>query len=267
MPIARAVMYLATTGAIAFAVKSLWSGPPGLPWTLLALGFYLALTTAGVVFARFEMFADVLSRGPAGARGVALTFDDGPDPETTPVVLDALDAAGAKATFFVIGAKAERHPGLVRELVARGHAVGVHGYVHDRLFALRGPWRVRRELERAVAALERITGVRPVLFRAPIGHVSPAMARVVANLGMLVVGWSVKSLDGWSGATPERVLARVTPRLRDGCIVLMHDAAERGNFTPASLVALPEILEVAARRQLDLVRIDEWLEGPDGDGQ
>jgi peptidoglycan/xylan/chitin deacetylase (PgdA/CDA1 family) len=259
-------MYLVTVGAIAFALRSLLTDPPTLPWTLLALGAYLAIITFGVVFARFEMFADVLSRGPTGARGVALTFDDGPDPKTTPRVLDALDAAGAKATFFVIGRKAERHPELVRDIVARGHALGVHGYDHDRFLSLRLPWRVRRDLEQAITVLAQITGHRPQLYRAPVGHVSPAMARVVAGLDLTVVGWSIKSLDGWSGASPERVLRRVVPSLGDGAIVLLHDAAERGDFEPASLEALPEILEVAARRQLDLVRVDSWLTAPvDGD--
>jgi peptidoglycan/xylan/chitin deacetylase (PgdA/CDA1 family) len=252
-------MYLATVAAIALAVKSLVTGPPGLGWTLLALGGYVALTTVGVVFARLEMFADVLSRGPAGARGVALTFDDGPDPTTTPQVLDALDAAGAKATFFVIGEKAERHPDLVRDLLARGHAVGIHGYEHDRLFALRLPWRVRRDLERAVSVLQGITDERPQLYRAPVGHISPAMARVIADLDLRVVGWTIKSLDGWPGSTAERVARRVVPELRDGSIVLLHDASERSDFVPASLEALPTILEVAERRQLDLVRVDSWL--------
>lgn len=259
MPVARAVMYLATVGAIAFAVKSLVSGPPPLPWTLAALGAYVALITTGVVFARFEMFADVVSRGPAGSRGVALTFDDGPDPDTTPRVLDALDEAGAKATFFVIGRKAERHPEIVREILARGHALGVHGFLHDRLFALRLPWRVRSDVERAVELLAEITGERPALYRAPVGHVSPAMARVVAQLGLVVVGWTVKSLDGWPASSAERVVRRVVPALRDGSIVLLHDAAERGDFVPASLEALPQILEVGRRRQLDFVRVDAWL--------
>jgi hypothetical protein len=88
------------------------------------------------------------------------------------------------------------------------------------------------------------------------------MARVVADLGLTVVGWTIKSLDGWSGSSAQRVVRRVVPNLRDGSIVLLHDAAERGDFEPASLAALPEILEVAARRQLDLVRVDSWLAVP-----
>lgn len=261
MPVARAVMYLATVGGLALAVKSLVSGPPPLWLALGALVAYVLLITAGVVFARFSMFADVVSRGPAGAHGVALTFDDGPDPQSTPQILDLLDEADAKAAFFAIGRKAEAHPALIRDIVSRGHVIGLHGYEHDTLMALRLPWQVRADLERGLDALERITGERPTLYRAPVGHVSPAMARVVGDLGLTVVGWSVKSLDGWSGARPAGVVGRVLPHLRDGSIVLLHDAAARGDFVPASVGALPELLEVARRRQLDLVRVDAWLGG------
>src|SRR5262245_65290978 len=94
----------------------------------LALFAYVGLVTLGVVFSRFSMFADVITLGPRNARGVALTFDDGPDPRSTSAILDLLDEAGAKATFFVIGSKAEAHPELVRRIHDRGHAIGVHSY-------------------------------------------------------------------------------------------------------------------------------------------
>jgi peptidoglycan-N-acetylglucosamine deacetylase len=190
---------------------------------------------------------------------VALTFDDGPDPRSTPRILDALDRAGAKATFFVIGKKAEAHPELCRAITERGHALGVHSYAHERLFSLRSPKHVRRDLERALDAIEAACGERPKLFRAPIGHVSPAMARVVRDLDLMVIGWSVRAVDGWSGAKPEVVEKRVARGLGDGAIVLLHDAAERGDFIPASVAALPGILDAGARLQLPFVRIDEWL--------
>ena len=258
MPLGRAVLYLATVGALALAVRAVVRGPVPLGLALGALGGYLALVLCGVLFSRFGMFASVLCRGPKGARGVALTFDDGPDPATTPRILDMLDAAGAKATFFVIGHKAERHPELVRRIVAGGHLVGLHGYSHDRLFALRSARVVRRDLERATQVLESIVGERPRLFRAPVGHVSPPMARAVRELGLQVVGWTVKGLDGWRRSRPSWVLDRIVPRLADRAIVLLHDASERGDFEPASLHALPEILTIGARRSLEWVRVDAW---------
>jgi len=259
VPIGRAALYLATAGALALAVRALVRGPPPLAVALGALGAYVALVLLGVLFSRFGMFAEVLSRGPKGARGVALTFDDGPDPATTPRILDMLDAAGAKATFFVIGHKAERHPDLVRRIKACGHLLGLHGYGHDRLFALRSAAVVRKDLERAAQVLESIVGERPRIFRAPVGHVSPPMARAARELDLDIVGWSVKGLDGWRRSKPSWVLDRVVPKLADRAIVLLHDASERGDFEPASLAALPEILDIGARRRLEWVRVDQWL--------
>jgi peptidoglycan/xylan/chitin deacetylase (PgdA/CDA1 family) len=118
---------------------------------------------------------------------------------------------------------------------------------------------VRRDLERAARAIEQASGVRPSLFRAPIGHISPTMARIVRELDLFVIGWSVRAVDGWSGAKPAVIEHRVASQLRDGAIVLLHDAAERGDFIPATVTALPGILAAGERLQLDFVRLDEWL--------
>src|SRR5262245_30295646 len=114
----------------------------------LALG-WSALTTAGVFFPGLEMYTPVVSRGPDDAPYVALTFDDGPYPVTTRRVLDALARTHHRATFFVLGDKARRHPDVVREMHRQGHTIGVHGDVHDRLHSFRSPARVREEIVRA----------------------------------------------------------------------------------------------------------------------
>jgi len=259
LPIARIVLYLASVAGVGLMVQSLISSPPPLFVAVVALLAYLGLITCGVLFSRFSMFADVVTFGPRDARGVALTFDDGPHPESTPQILDMLEQAGARATFFVIGHKVDAHPDLAREIVERGHALGVHGYAHDRLFALRSPKHVRNDLERAVDAIHRCMGKRPMLFRAPIGHISPSVARVVRGLELIVVGWSVGGMDGWPGAKPDVVAQRVIPKLRDGAIVLLHDASERDEFVPASVEALPQILEAAEKLNLSFVRVDSWL--------
>ncbi len=258
MPIARALFYFATSLSLVGVGYSLATEPPPLAVAVAALVAYVALVTGGVLFSGFGMFADVLTHGGSGARGVALTFDDGPDPSTTPRVLDALDAANAKATVFLIGRKVDAHPELAASIRARGHLVAVHGYEHERLFSLRSPGHVRRDLERAILAIERAIGVRPRLFRAPIGHVSPAMARVADALDLTIVGWSVRARDGLAGTTVDAVVRRIAPSLEDGAIVLLHDAAERGGFTPAGVLALPELLAAAALKQLPCVRLDDW---------
>lgn len=254
------LLYTASIGALALVARSIAIEPVSVPIAAAAITAYLALLLCGVFFLRLGMFLDVLWRGPGEARGVALTFDDGPSPSSTPKILDLLDAAKAKATFFVIGKKAEKHPELVREILARGHAVALHSYAHHRLFSLKSARYVRDDLKRAIEVLSAITGDKPALFRPPIGHSNPTIARVVKELGLEVVGWSVRALDGLAAADPKAVAARVKRGLRDGAIVLMHDAAEREDREPASVAALPIILDAMAAKNLRGVRVDAWTE-------
>ena len=259
MPPARIVFLLATVGGIAFTARSVLTEPPSLPIAAAIAALYMALLLAGVFVLRLRMFADALVHGPADANGVALTFDDGPDPEHTREVLDCLDKHDAKATFFVIGHKAEKHPELVREILARGHTLGVHGFAHERLFALRGSRHVRKDLERAIRTLELITDQTPTLFRPPIGHTNPTIARIADQLDLTMVGWSVRARDGLARAKPKDVVTRIARGLEDGAIVLLHDAPERGNRKPAGVTALPEIFEKIAAKNLRVVPLARFL--------
>jgi peptidoglycan/xylan/chitin deacetylase (PgdA/CDA1 family) len=263
VPLARILLYVGTVGALSLIGRSLIFEPVPLAVAIAALCAYVALVGCGVAFLRLGMFVDVVWRGPQEARGVALTFDDGPSPAHTPRILDQLEEAGVKATFFVIGKKAAAHPELVRDIVARGHAVGIHGHVHDRFLTLRSTDAIGDDLAEAMATVESITGARPTLFRPPIGLTNPRVAQALSWFDLVVVGWSVRGLDGWRGARPDRVVERVVPRLADGAIVLLHDAAEHDDYCPASLSALPRILSAMRNKDLEGVALDTWL-GSDG---
>jgi peptidoglycan/xylan/chitin deacetylase (PgdA/CDA1 family) len=253
-------LYVATAALIGLTGYAVVGRPPPLSWAAAALVGYVGLVLAGVLVLRWRVFVDAMVEGPRGARGVALTFDDGPHPLWTPRVLDLLAERGARATFFLVGRKAEQYPELVRTIVQCGHGVGLHSYGHDRLFALRSERCVRHDLERAIAALEKITGTRPRLFRPPIGHTNPVIARVANSLDLVVVGWTIAGHDGVSGARPEVVAARVRGDLRDGSIVLLHDAPERGDREPAAVRALPDILDAILAERLDIVPVSRWIE-------
>lgn len=258
MPPARIGFWVLTLTALGFCARAALRGPPPLWVAAIAIGLYVGALMAGVLFLRLRVFVDAVLTGPEDARGVALTFDDGPDPKTTPKVLDALDAAKAKATFFVIGKKAESHPEVVKEIVARGHTVGLHSYAHDRLFAMRGPRTWRADLKRGIAVLENITGERPRLFRPPIGHTNPHVSGVLDELELVTVGWSVSARDGTAGEA-SLVTDRVLAGARDGAIVLMHDASERSTHDPPGVEALPEILRGLKKRRLAVTPLLEWL--------
>jgi peptidoglycan/xylan/chitin deacetylase (PgdA/CDA1 family) len=260
MPPARVALHAASGGVVLMSLRALLVRPPPIGWAVAVLVAYVAMVLGGVFVLRWQVFVDAVVRGPAGARGVALTFDDGPHPRWTRRVLEILEKEGATATFFVVGKKAEQHPELVREILERGHTVGLHSYAHDRLFALRSERRVREDLERGIAALESLVGTRPMLFRPPIGHTNPIVARVVDRLDLTVVGWTIGARDGLASARPDAVVARIRRDLRDGAIVLMHDSPERGDREPASVRALPSVLAAAAVRGLQIVPLSAWVD-------
>ncbi len=261
MPPARVVVYLATMGVLVMTFRSVLVGPLPLELSASAMMVYFALVLGGVFILRWRVFVDAVVRGPRGARGVALTFDDGPHPKWTPRVLATLAKHEAKATFFLVARKAEEHPDVVRAILDAGHAVGLHSYAHDRLFALRRERRVRADLERGIATLEKLTGSRPTLFRPPIGHTNPIIARVADKLDLTVVGWSAAGHDGVASANAEDVVSRVRRSLRDGAIVMLHDSPEKGDREPAAVQALPILLDALAAERLDVVPLAPWVEG------
>jgi peptidoglycan/xylan/chitin deacetylase (PgdA/CDA1 family) len=258
----RAVLYASAIGAIGLGVRSVTRGavPPEI--AAGAAVTFGSVIMAGVLEPRLGMFADVINRGEPSpdAPRVALTFDDGPSLEHTPLVLDALAEANAHATFFVIGRKLEgERAKLARRTREAGHAIGCHSFAHDRLFALRGTKRVRDDLLQAKKTIEDVTGAATTLFRPPIGHTNPTIARVAEELDLDVIGFSVRGYDGTSRATAEKVSRRVIAGLADGAIVLLHDGAEREDFTPVAPKVLPAILAAMKARSLAGVTVEALI--------
>lgn len=169
---ARAAFLGSAIGVGSLALHAAALGTPG-PSVLAAASLGLgALATTGVLFPALEMYGRIVLRGRPGSARVALTFDDGPHPVTTRRVLEALRPTRHKATFFVLGEKARRHPDVVREIHAAGHTIGVHGDSHDHLLSFRLPRSIADAIRRAQDAVEAATGARPRFFRPPLGHTS-----------------------------------------------------------------------------------------------
>ena len=167
--------------------------------------------------------ADALGIQRTVSDGVALTFDDGPHPEGTPAVLEVLDQAHIKATFFLVGEQVERRPALAAEIAARGHLVALHGYRHRPQPALSGRT-VEDDLARGSAAIEAALGARPGWHRPPYGLYSPAGLDAARARGLKPLLWSRWGKDWRRLTTPERIAARAGANLRPGDVILLHDA-------------------------------------------
>jgi peptidoglycan/xylan/chitin deacetylase (PgdA/CDA1 family) len=236
---------------------------PGLAEGLACLGCLLALAWASYDL-RSQGFVAAFCRGSRASSDVALTFDDGPDPTTTPQVLETLAARGVVATFFLVGAKAEQHPELARRIAEAGHEVGNHGYEH-RWQAMLTPARAERLIEQGRDAIRRACGVEPRSFRPPYGVTTPALGLAVRRLGVQVAGWSVRTMDTTKRANQADRLARETlARVAPGDVLLLHDAPERpGGPAPAGPAMLETLLAGLAKRGLQAVTLSQ-LQARDG---
>ena len=196
-------------------------------------------------------------RGPRANR-IALTFDDGPDPDGTPAILDRLDELRLRATFFCLGVAAERAPELVEEILRRGHEVGVHGYAH-RHHLLRSPKWIADDLAAADAALRRC-GVDPRWYRPTYGQAGSSTLIAARRRGWRTVLWSAWGRE-WATDDPEDVASRVLARVGPGGIVLLHDSDAYGppGMWKVALAALGAIADDLSRRRLDAVTLGELL--------
>lgn len=211
-----------------------------------------------------EVYRHLLARGVA-TRGadrdaVALTFDDGPDLRYTPAILTALQEADARATFFLVGKRAAAHPDLVRQMVAAGHEIGVHGLRHRHSWFL-GPVATRREIQATREILVDIVGRTPRLYRPPWGAFNLWTFRAARAEGLQTILWSAHAAD-WLGPEPEEIASRILRQASPGLIALLHDAGGRPGAPTKTARALPTILDGLARRGLKAVTVSELLTRP-----
>ncbi|MCX5820704.1 MAG: polysaccharide deacetylase family protein [Deltaproteobacteria bacterium] len=196
------------------------------PLVVIPLGFFILLCLIAPFLPGVGFFLPVISRRYTVCRAVALTFDDGPDPDVTPQLLELLRRHGVPATFFVAGARVERHPGLIREILSRGHTLGNHSYHHDPLLMLRSRAKLREEVARTQDVLSAFA-VRPLTFRPPVGITNPRLPGVLKELGMYCVTFSCRAFDRGNrriAGLSEIILKKA----RSGDILLLHDVAPKG---------------------------------------
>jgi peptidoglycan/xylan/chitin deacetylase (PgdA/CDA1 family) len=257
MKICRADKVLLGGGAAMVGGTALFGMPAGLA---LPAATFAAVMLDGVFRATSSTLYPTISHGPRTGNRVALTFDDGPDPEVTPGVLDHLRDAGAHGTFFTIGRHLERHLAIGGRAVAAGHELGNHSWRHAYWQNLYTTSAHARDLERNTAIIRSLSGQsRQPLYRPPVGLKSPGLSRVATARDLTMVAWSLHSRDTMSSdghAIAQRVLKRIQP----GDIVLMHDGHDLdGRHRRGILAALPLLLQGLKARGLESVTVSELL--------
>jgi len=232
--------------------------PAAFGLTAIVLGF--AVFWTGSTNPRVEWFGELHSHGNRSQNLVAITFDDGPNPDGTLAVAQILDEHDAKGTFFEVGKAVVQRPDISRALLDDGHVVGNHSYLHDAVRYLdpRYP-----ELDRAERTIAENTGVCPALFRPPHGTHTPFMSRAVTSRGMNLVTWDVSAQD-WVENDPARLAANILAEVRPGSIILLHDGLDGNIPADRSVVvkALPAILDGLKARGLTPVTLDALLGVP-----
>ena len=187
----------------------------------LPLIVFLIFCFGAPFFPRFGFFLPVISCGKAGVKEIALTFDDGPSPLSTPVLLELLARHSLHATFFVIGEKAAEYPELIESILDHGHTIGNHSWSHDYFLMLRSPKRIQKDVHKNQELLRQY-GVKPVVFRPPVGITGARLGAVLAGEGLVTVNYSCRAFDRGNrniNNLAEKILNCVKP----GAVIMLHD--------------------------------------------
>jgi len=236
---------------------------PGSGAGMAALGVlaaFGAILAWQVFYVNAGLWVPTLYRAPKPVAAVAITFDDGPDPEFTPRVLEILKLKGVPATFFVIGLRARSRPDLLVQIDAAGHLVGNHTDRHGPGFHFQLWQALRRDLAACSATVRTAIGKEPVFFRSPQGFKNPALGDVVREMGLKVVGWQARGFDSIEHDA-DKIVRRIASHIRPGGIVQMHDGSSLAGpkSRQAMLAALPRVIDEVRASGLTFVPLDTLL--------
>lgn len=199
----------------------------------------------------------LIMKGRSSDGTVALTFDDAPDNHFTPMILDVLKKEGVRATFFVVGTRAKKHPEMMRRIVAEGHVIGNHSYNHANLPKLADA-AFREQIIKTDAIIKQYTGYTPSYVRPPYGNISEEQLKWLASHHRKVVNWNVDSVD-WKGLGVEEVCANVLPFTKAGSIILQHSGGGKGENLLGTVEALPHIIAAVREKGLAFATVAEMV--------
>lgn len=190
---------------------------------LLPFLMFLGLCLTAPFMPRFSFFLPIISKGNASQNAIALTFDDGPDPLTTPLLLNLLEKHGLSATFFVTGQRASVYPHLLQKILKKGHTIGNHSFSHDYFAMFKGIKQVKNEICLTQNVLQRF-GIRPLIYRPPVGITYPGLGRILSQQNMYAVNFSCRAFDRGNRSL-KNLAGRILARVKAGDIVMLHDVA------------------------------------------
>lgn len=215
---------------------------------------WLAATAVGSFFIRYNYHLNTLSSNSKNDKNqIAITFDDGPNPQFTPQILALLKKNNVKATFFCIGKNIEKHPDLFQQIANEGHVVGNHSYSHSNNFGFFPSSKVINELKTTDELILNILKIKNKLFRPPFGVTNPAIKNAIKKTNHHVIGWNVRSLDT-KIKEPKEILKRITKNLKAGDVILLHDNNKR------TVVVLEQLLLFLREHQFETVTVDKLFE-------
>lgn len=217
---------------------------------LIGIGAFLFYASYSI---RSGIYVKALCKKETHEKVVALTFDDGPDPDYTPKVLDVLKQHQVHATFFCVGSKAEQYPELVERIRSESHLIGNHSYTHAGIFPLFSLEKMVQDMQQSQQILETLTKQKIQLFRPPFGVTNPTLAKAVRQLGYTTIGWNIRSFDT-RGESTDKVFRRITQQLEPGSVILLHDRLSN------STDLLVRLLNHLMNHNYKVVRIDELFE-------
>lgn len=222
-------------------------------WPFFVISFLYTLLLAYASFNfRFNYYVKAFHKGETNEKVVALTFDDGPDKEVTPFVLDVLKAKKLTATFFLIGKKISGSEKLVRRIHSEGHIIGNHSYIHKTLLTFIPSFLVRKDLNKTSTLIENIIGKRTDFFRPPFGVTTPAIGWALSIMKIKTIGWNIRTFDTYYN-DEEKILARIEKGLTPGSIILLHDVL------PIYKTLLPRILDLLEKKSYKVVPLDKLI--------
>jgi len=212
---------------------------------------YFTLLIVGSIKISWNFYLKSHGHGSRDFPEIALTFDDGPDEQFTPKILEILKKNNITATFFCIGQKIEKNPEILDQIIKDGHIVGNHSYSHSFYFDFFSPMRMAREIKRTDQLIKKLTGKKPVLFRAPYGVTNPFLCKSLKKTGHKSVSWSLRSFD--TNRSKEKMLDHIKSKLNNGDVVLFHDTSN------VTVETLDEFLSFVKQEGKEIVALNKLL--------